>query len=127
MDTKRVFSVHKIVFDKYNSKMYNLYEINTSGFERSNNMTKTINVSMSENDAREIDLFCKAHNLTRSKFLVQCALQCMYAEQTRDAVKYLGNQLMKIRLEGGLETADIKRLESMCEMLGGVYTDEQSH
>lgn len=37
-------------------------------------MTKTINISMSEEDLEKVDLYCTKHALTRSKAFVQAML-----------------------------------------------------
>ena len=37
-------------------------------------MTKTINISMSEEDLERVDLYCTKHALTRSKAFVQAML-----------------------------------------------------
>lgn len=72
-------------------------------------MTKTISISMSENDIQMIDQYCMAHSLTRSKFMVQTAIEQIFVERMADGLLLL-NKYYKKATDGTVLTPEDKEL-----------------
>jgi len=81
-------------------------------------MIKTINISMSDDDLEDIDGFCKAHNLTRSKFMVQSSIQALNAEKMASATMCMVRVLENFNREGKLNAEDQKQLDKIQDVLG---------
>lgn len=75
--------------------------------------TKIINISMDAEDLKEIDLYCMAHNLTRSKFMVQSAVQALEVEKVCNATMRLNKLLLEYSKKGYLEKDDLKALDAI--------------
>ena len=75
--------------------------------------TKIITISMTEEDLKEIDLYCMAHNLTRSKFMVQSAVQALEVEKVCNATMRLNKLLLEYSKKGYLEKDDLKALDAI--------------
>lgn len=75
--------------------------------------TKTINISMDTEDLREIDLYCMCHNLTRSKFMVQCAIQSLEMEKVYNATVVLNGTLSRLAEKGYIDEKDKSVVEAV--------------
>ena len=58
-------------------------------------MSKVLTISMAENDLKEIDAYCTMHELTRSKFMVQSALEKVQQESVANSLIMLCDYLSK--------------------------------
>lgn len=82
-------------------------------------MSKSINVSMSEKDLEKIDVYCTMHEITRSKFLVQCALEKVYVADLADGILLLNQVLTKANKECALSDEDRNMLETVSKLVNG--------
>lgn len=84
-------------------------------------MVKTINISITDEDLERVDKYCLAHNLTRSKFMLQSTIQALEVEEMSNATRLLYHTLEKFRNDGKLDECDEKdmaRLETMIRGFG---------
>ena len=82
---------------------------------------KTINISIAEEDLNAIDGYCSAHNLTRSKFLVQNTLQFLQADNIANGTLQLVSMLNNFAMNGKLsddEKDTLSRLETTIRGFG---------
>lgn len=75
--------------------------------------TKIITISMNAEDLKEIDLYCMAHNLTRSKFMVQCAIQSLEMEKVYNATVVLNRTLSGLAEKGYIDAKDKSVIEAV--------------
>lgn len=54
-------------------------------------MTKTINISMSEEDLEKVDMYCTKHALTRSKAFVQAMLDKVAVDDIEAFVRIMAH------------------------------------
>lgn len=83
-------------------------------------MTKTINISIKDADLERIDRYCACHNLTRSKYFLQCVLQSLDVEEMANNTLLLYHLLDKYAKTGKLSKQEIKTLNSMSELLATI-------
>lgn len=83
-------------------------------------MTKTINISIKDADLQRIDRYCACHNLTRSKYFLQCVLQALDVEEMANNTLLLYHLLDKYAKTGKLTKQEIKTLNSMSELLATI-------
>lgn len=57
---------------------------------------KTINISLSAGDLADIDTYCDIHTLTRSKFIVQAALEKVQTEHLANSLILLTGYMDKL-------------------------------
>lgn len=84
-------------------------------------MIKTINISISDADLTRIDNYCLAHNLTRSKFMLQATIQALEVEEMANATRLLYHCLDEYKRDGKLgehDEAQMERLETMIRGFG---------
>ena len=83
-------------------------------------MSKTVNISMSEADLAKIDAFCLSHDLTRSKFMVEAALEKTWVEDMANGLLCINTYLR--RADGGklIGEEDTALLKKALEKLKGV-------
>lgn len=74
-------------------------------------MSKTITISMSENDIKNIDTYCTMHELTRSKFMVQASLEKVQQEFIANYFGMLCDHLSKTgNLDGIVDKNDLNAI-----------------
>lgn len=76
-------------------------------------MSKTITISMSENDIKNIDTYCTMHELTRSKFMVQASLEKVQQESVANSLIMLCDYLNKTGKLDILSEKDINAIMAM--------------
>lgn len=76
---------------------------------------------MTEEDVEAIDRYCMAHNLTRSKFMVQSALQALEVEKLYNATVLMNKTLQEYKEKGFVDTEDTKLLDALQTIMGGYY------
>lgn len=76
-------------------------------------MSKTITISMSEDDIKNIDTYCTMHELTRSKFMVQAALEKVQQESVANTLVMLCDYLSKTGKLDILSENDINTILTM--------------
>lgn len=79
---------------------------------------KTIGVSVNKGDLADIDTYCTMHNLTRSKFFVQAALEKVQVEHLANALIFISGYLDKVD-ENKVSEADRKQLQQIIEFYRG--------
>ena len=82
-------------------------------------MSKTITISLSERDLAEIDNYCTMHELTRSKFFVQSAIEKVGFSHLVDSMILLNGYLDKIDNNEVLEEKDRKLLREIAQYYAG--------
>lgn len=82
-------------------------------------MTKTINISVTDADLTRIDKYCMAHNLTRSKFMLQATVQALEVEEMANATRLLYHCMDEFRREGKLDDYDEAQMDRLETMLRG--------
>lgn len=71
-------------------------------------MTKAVNISVSDGDLADIDMYCSMHNITRSKFFVQSALEKVQVEHIANSLILISGYLDRIE-SGEVISEDDKR------------------
>lgn len=84
-------------------------------------MLKTVNISVTEEDLKQIDDYCNAHNLARSKFFVQTAVQAIEVSRLANATVLLNQVLRQYQEKGLVDEADAKILDAIEAVMGGSY------
>lgn len=84
-------------------------------------MLKTVNISMTEEDLEAIDRYCMAHNLTRSKFMLQSTLQALDVERLYNATVIMNQALQEYKDKGIVEADDVKLLDAVETIMGGYF------
>lgn len=82
-------------------------------------MSKTITISMSENDLADIDSYCTMHELTRSKFFVQSALEKVGFSRLVDSMILLNGYLDRLDRGQVLDEEDRKMLKDVLRYYSG--------
>ena len=82
-------------------------------------MLKTVNISVTEEDLERIDKYCMAHNLTRSKFMLQSTIQALEVEQMANATRLLYQSLDRYRETGKLDESDTQELKTLEQLIRG--------
>lgn len=82
-------------------------------------MSKVINISINENDLGDIDTYCTMHNLTRSKFFVQSALEKVQIEHMANGLILISGYLDKLD-EGILTDEEKNDLKAVLRVYKGV-------
>lgn len=76
-------------------------------------MTKTISISVNDNDIKDIDTYCTMHSLTRSKFFVQSALEKVQVEHVANSMIFICGMLDRGEMNGVLNEEDEKMLHDI--------------
>lgn len=84
-----------------------------------------VNISMSDEDIRNIDAYCNAHNLTRSKFMVQCALDKIQVEQVANCLSLISAYLSKTDIDGVLSDDDKMVLHYAVNLVNSTIDEKQ--
>ena len=82
-------------------------------------MSKTISISLSERDLAEIDNYCTMHELTRSKFFVQSAIEKVGFSHLVDSLILMNGYLDRIDRNESLDEKDRKLLREIAEYYAG--------
>lgn len=80
-------------------------------------MNKTINISLNDGDLADIDTYCTMHNLTRSKFFVQSALEKVQQSHIADSLILLNGYLDKIDCGEFMSEGDLRDLSDITRVL----------
>lgn len=80
---------------------------------------KLVNISVNEEDLKKIDAYCMAHNLTRSKFMLESSIEKVFVEDMANGLLMINKYLRKA--DGGSVLGEDKELlERAVELLGGM-------
>ena len=82
-------------------------------------MIKTVNISLESSDLEAIDKYCLAHNLTRSKFMLQSTIQALEVERLANATRLLYQSLDKFRETGKVDREGCEELERLETLIRG--------
>lgn len=82
-------------------------------------MTKTINISVSNDDLAKIDDYCMTHNLSRSKLFLQSALEKVEISNMISNLEIIASVLASSAVKNVLSDDDLKRLQSALTMVKG--------
>lgn len=82
-------------------------------------MTKTINISVSNDDLAKIDDYCMTHNLSRSKLFLQSVLEKVEISNMISNLEVIASVLASGAVKNVLSDDDLKRLQSALTMVKG--------
>lgn len=85
--------------------------------------TKTINISISENDLRKIDDYCTCHNLTRSKFLLSSAIEKIHNEEISNSLLLLNQYVRVIAKKNVLDENDVLVVEKILDLIRNIKSN----
>lgn len=85
--------------------------------------TKTISISISENDLRVIDDYCTCHNLTRSKFLLGSAIEKVQVENMANSLLLVNKYLRVVADKDILEEEDRAMIEQALKIMRGGFNE----
>ena len=80
---------------------------------------KTINISITENDLKKIDVYCTCHNLTRSKFLQNSAIEKVYVEDLANNLLLANQYLRDVAGKDVIEEEDREMIEKALNLMRG--------
>lgn len=82
--------------------------------------TKNICITINAKDLKSIDDYCTVHSMTRSKFLLQSALEKVWTENIADGLLLLNQYFSRANSKEFLEKEDRELLEKAAALLKGV-------
>lgn len=86
-----------------------------------------ISISMTEGDLADIDTYCTMHSLTRSKFMVQAALEKVQVEHLINSLILLTGYAERFerqaKLEGKADLEELKRLDELIKFVKKEWED----
>lgn len=82
-------------------------------------MTKIISISVKDEDLRRVDDYCQAHNLTRSTFVWQSAIEKIQISDLVDSMSIISNVLSKAQNKTCIDEKDLDEIRLALKMIKG--------
>lgn len=82
-------------------------------------MTKIISISVKDEDLRRVDDYCQAHNLTRSTFVWQAAIEKIQISDLVDSMSIISNVLSKAQNKTCIDEKDLDEIRLALKMIKG--------
>lgn len=82
-------------------------------------MSKIISISVNNEDLRRVDDYCQAHNLTRSTFVWQSAIEKIQISDLVDCMTVISNVLSKSQNKAGIDEKDLDEIRLALKMIKG--------
>jgi len=82
-------------------------------------MSKIISISVNDEDLRRVDDFCHAHNLTRSTFVWQSAIEKIAVSDLVDSMSVISNVLSKYQDKSCIDQKDLDEIRLALKMIKG--------
>lgn len=82
-------------------------------------MAKIISISVNDEDLKRVDDYCMAHNLTRSKFVWQAAIEKVDVSDLVDYMSVISNVLSKSQNKTCIDEKDLDEIRLALKMIKG--------
>lgn len=82
-------------------------------------MSKVISISVNDEDLRRVDDYCQAHNLTRSTFVWQSAIEKIQISDLVDCMTVVSNVLSKAQNQTCIDEKDLDEIRLALKMIKG--------
>lgn len=82
-------------------------------------MAKIISISVNDEDLRRVDDYCQAHNLTRSTFVWQSAIEKIQISDLVDSMSVISNVLSKAQNKTCIDEKDLDEIRLALKMIKG--------